>query len=145
MHHRKNCQFSKLSVSPNNREKYQNLNIIYKQDGYFSVEDEQRIVNNLKSSNPKLVLVALGVPKQEEFISKYKDEFNNTIFIGVGGSFDVWSGKVKRAPLLFQRLGLEWLWRLLNMPSRFKRIFPTIPLFLLEAIMEKNVICNRER
>ena len=64
-------------------------------------------------------------------------EFSNTIFIGVGGSFDVWSGEVKRAPLLFRKAGCEWLWRLIKTPSRFKRMFPTLPLFLFKVIMEK--------
>jgi N-acetylglucosaminyldiphosphoundecaprenol N-acetyl-beta-D-mannosaminyltransferase len=57
--------------------------------------------------------------------------------IGVGGSFDVWSGCVKGAPLIWQKMGLEWLYRTVKQPERFKRIFPTLPLFLFRAIIDK--------
>ena len=73
-------------------------------------------------------------PKQEKFISEFKNLYIKSIMIGVGGSFDVWSKKVKRAPKIFQKLGLEWFYRLLCQPSRFKRIFPSIPLFLLRVM-----------
>ena len=82
------------------------------------------------------MFVALGAPKQEFFISELKEQMPNTIFIGVGGSFDVWSGITKRAPKIWQKLGLEWLYRTLKEPSRFKRIFPTLPMFLIRVIME---------
>ena len=117
------------------------LDIAYKRNGYFNSEEEKRIVEELKAVSPKLVLVALGVPKQEIFIKNIKSEFNNTMFVGVGGSFDVWSGKVKRAPIFFRKIGCEWLWRLIKEPSRFNRMFPTLPLFLFKVIIEK--ITNR--
>lgn len=119
------------------REKHEGLNIAYVRNGYFSEQEERGIVDEIKSKSPKLVLVALGVPKQEIFIKKYKDEFPNTIFVGVGGSFDVWSGNVKRAPKVFRQLGLEWFWRLIKEPSRFKRMFPTLPLFLFKVIINR--------
>lgn len=119
------------------KEKNDGLNIVYARNGYFKEDDERAIVDEIKSKNPKLVLVALGVPKQEIFIKKYKNEFPNTIFVGVGGSFDVWSGNVKRAPKIFRQLGCEWLWRLIKEPSRFKRMFPTLPLFLFKVIINK--------
>lgn len=118
-------------------EKNDGLNIVYARNGYFKEDDERAIVDEMKSKNPKLVLVALGVPKQEIFIKKYKNEFPNTIFVGVGGSFDVWSGNVKRAPKIFRQMGCEWLWRLIKEPSRFKRMFPTLPLFLFKVIINK--------
>ena len=83
------------------------------------------------------MLAALGVPKQEIFINKYKNEFENTMFVGVGGSFDVWAGNVKRAPLIFRKVGCEWLWRLIKEPSRFNRMFPTLPLFVFKVIINK--------
>ena len=125
------------NASENLVKEFPNLNIVYKRNGYFTDEDEKDIIAELKTASPKLVLVALGVPKQEIFIKKYLREFNNTIFVGVGGSFDVWSGKVKRAPLFFRKIGCEWLWRLLKEPSRFNRMFPTLPLFLFKVIIEK--------
>jgi N-acetylglucosaminyldiphosphoundecaprenol N-acetyl-beta-D-mannosaminyltransferase len=54
--------------------------------------------------------------------------------IGVGGSFDVWSGMVQRAPKIYQKLGLEWLYRTIKQPERFKRIFPALPLFVLKVL-----------
>ena len=57
--------------------------------------------------------------------------------VGVGGSFDVWSGMVKRAPEVYQKLGLEWLYRTVKEPKRFKRIFPALPLFVLKVLKEK--------
>lgn len=114
-----------------------NLNISYIRNGYFSENEERLIIDELKNSNPKLVLVALGIPKQEIFINKYKNEFSGTMFVGVGGSFDVWSGTVKRAPKIFRNIGCEWFWRLIKEPSRFNRMFPTLPLFLFRVIINK--------
>lgn len=123
-------------TAQNLQKENKNLEICYIKNGYFKEDEEQEIINEIKGKKPKLVLAALGVPKQEEFIKKYKDEFPNTIFIGVGGSFDVWSGNVKRAPKVFRALGCEWLWRLIKEPSRFNRMFPTLPLFLFKVIIE---------
>ena len=111
------------------------FNFVYVQDGYF--KDEQRVLDDVVNSNPKLLLVALGSPKQEEFIYKLKSKLPNTLMIGVGGSFDVWSGEVERAPEIYQKLGLEWLYRTVKEPKRFKRIFPTLPLFVLKVIRSK--------
>lgn len=112
-----------------------NLNAVYVQDGYF--KDDDRVLDELTAANPKLVLVALGSPKQEIFIAKAKNLLPNALFIGLGGSFDVWSGVVERAPEIWQKLGLEWLYRTVKEPKRFKRIFPTLPLFVLKVFKEK--------
>jgi len=111
------------------------LNIVYYHDGYF--DNDKDIYDELCSKSPKLILVATGSPKQEKFIYNAKKYLNSALMIGIGGSLDVWSGKVKRAPKIFQILGLEWLYRTITQPSRFKRIFPTLPLFLLKAISYK--------
>lgn len=111
------------------------LNICYVQDGYF--KDEDRVLEELKESGAKLVLVALGSPKQEYFIRRAKSSMPDAVLIGIGGSFDVWSGVVKRAPKIYQKLGLEWLYRTVKEPQRFKRIFPTLPLFILKVLQEK--------
>lgn len=114
------------------------LNIVYYHDGYF--KDDKPIYNELKSKAPKLILVALGSPRQEQFIYNAKRILNPALMIGVGGSLDVWSGTVKRAPKIFQVLGLEWLYRTVTQPSRFKRIFPTLPLFILKVINYKDKV-----
>ena len=111
------------------------MDAVYVQDGYF--KDDDRVLDELTAANPKLVLVALGSPKQEIFISKAKNLLPNALFIGLGGSFDVWSGVVERAPEIWQKLGLEWLYRTVKEPKRFKRIFPTLPLFVLKVFKEK--------
>ena len=114
------------------------LNIVYYHNGYFNNDEE--IYNELKAKSPKLILVALGSPKQEQFIYNAKKLLNPALMIGVGGSLDVWTGYVKRAPKIFQILGLEWLYRTISQPSRFKRIFPTLPLFLIKVLSSNNKI-----
>ncbi len=114
------------------------LNIVYYHNGYF--KEDAPIYEELKNKSPKLILVALGSPRQEEFIYNAKKVLNPALMVGIGGSLDVWSGSVKRAPKIFQKLGLEWLYRTVSQPSRFKRIFPTLPLFLLKVINYKDKI-----
>ena len=112
------------------------LNICYKHNGYFTTEKEKEIINNLTEKSPSLVLVALGAPKQEIFINKCRETLPYTVFIGVGGAFDVWAGEVERAPEIYRNLGLEWLYRTIKQPERFKRIYKTLPIFLFKAIIE---------
>ena len=121
----------------NIQKEFPNLYITYVQDGYFS--DTERVLNDIKIRQPRLVLCALGSPKQEMFISQAKKLLPDSLFIGVGGSFDVWSGMVKRAPKIYQTLCLEWLYRTIKEPQRFKRIFPTLPLFVLRVLKERFV------
>ena len=111
------------------------INIVYYHDGYF--KDDTEILNQLQLKKPHLVLTALGAPKQEEFNYKAKKLLPESLFIGVGGSFDVWAGEVERAPEIYQKLWLEWLYRTVKEPKRFKRIFPTLPLFVLKVLKEK--------
>ena len=66
------------------------------------------------------------------------------MFVGVGGSFDVWSGITKRAPIIFRKLGLEWLYRVLNDPKRINRIFPTLPIFIYRVIIKRVTPQKRE-
>jgi N-acetylglucosaminyldiphosphoundecaprenol N-acetyl-beta-D-mannosaminyltransferase len=119
----------------NLKNEIEGLNIIYYHNGYF--DNDEEIYNSLKEKAPKLVLVALGSPKQEFFIYRAKQIISPCLMIGVGGSLDVWSGEVKRAPKIYQKLGLEWLYRTVTQPERFKRIFPAIPMFLWKVITYK--------
>lgn len=114
----------------------QNLNIVYTKDGYF--KNTEDVYESLSEKNPDFILVALGFPKQEEFIYNYRKKNPQALMIGVGGSFDVWSGEVQRAPEIYQKLGLEWLYRTLKEPHRFKRIFPTLPRFILRTFFDKS-------
>jgi len=113
----------------------QGLNLVYYHNGYF--KNDEDIYNELSQKSPKLILVAMGSPRQEQFIYNAKKVLKPCLMIGIGGSLDVWSGNVKRAPKFFQKLGLEWLYRTITQPERFKRIFPTLPLFIIKAINYK--------
>ena len=111
------------------------INIVYFHDGYF--KDDNEILNQIQTCRPYLILTALGSPRQEEFNYKAKKLLPESLFIGVGGSFDVWAGEVERAPEIYQKLWLEWLYRTVKEPKRFKRIFPTLPMFVLKVLKEK--------
>jgi len=117
--------------------KYPKINIVYARNGYFSDNDMPEITDKLKEVNPHLLLVALGAPRQEYIISKYREALPHTVMIGVGGSFDVWAKKVKRAPAIFRIFGLEWFYRLIKQPSRFSRMFPALPLFIIRTVILK--------
>jgi N-acetylglucosaminyldiphosphoundecaprenol N-acetyl-beta-D-mannosaminyltransferase len=82
--------------------------------------------------NPDIVLVALGVPKQELLIAKHYDKFSKGIFVGVGGSFDVISGTKKRAPEIIQKLNIEWLYRIIGDKERIKRFYNSNVKFVFE-------------
>lgn len=123
------------SAIENLSKEYQNLNVVYSHDGYF--DNDEDIIASVISANPDLILVALGSPKQEFFIHNLKEKLPNSTLIGLGGSFDVWAGVVERAPKIYQKLGLEWLYRTFKEPKRFKRIFPTLPLFVLKVLKER--------
>ena len=114
---------------------YPNLNFVYVRNGYF--EDDDIIISEIKEAKPQILLVGLGSPKQEEMIVKLKKVLSNCVLVGVGGSFDVFSGIVKEAPIFYRRLGLEWLYRTLLQPERIKRIIPTLPNFLIKCIIDK--------
>jgi N-acetylglucosaminyldiphosphoundecaprenol N-acetyl-beta-D-mannosaminyltransferase len=132
----KRCESAALvGAAPGVVEKVAGANIIYRHDGYFT--DPAPIIEELKAKQPALLLVAMGSPRQEEFIYNLKQTLPNTLMVGVGGSFDVWAGNIKRAPIFVQKLGLEWLWRTAKEPKRVKRIFPALPLFLLRVIMRE--------
>ncbi|MFT8825769.1 MAG: WecB/TagA/CpsF family glycosyltransferase [Liquorilactobacillus mali] len=115
------------------RHEYPALKIAGYHDGYF--EDEQEIATEIKASNPDFVFVALGFPKQEFFIAKHR-QLTASIWMGVGGSFDVLAGTVKRAPLFWQKHHIEWLYRLFQEPSRFWRML-ALPKYLIMIYLEK--------
>lgn len=114
--------------------KYPSLKIVYTRNGYFKNDEE--IISEIKSKNPQIILVGLGSPRQEEFILKLKPHISGCVMIGVGGSFDVFSGIVKESPVIFRKLGLEWLYRTICQPERLKRIFPVLPIFLIKCIID---------
>lgn len=119
------------------REAYPGIQIVGTRNGYFKPEDEKEIIADINASGANILLVALGAPRQEKWIEANKHLMPNIrVAIGVGGSLDVMSGNVKRAPITFQKLGLEWFYRLLKEPTRFKRML-VLPKFLIKVIFYK--------
>ncbi len=106
-------------------------------DGYF--REDEPVLERIRASGARLVLVCLGFPRQELWMAAHKDEVGRAVMLGVGGSMDVFAGDVQRAPEAWCRAGLEWLYRLLRQPSRLKRMIK-LPLFLLSVIWER--ICH---
>ncbi len=94
------------------------VNICGYRDGYFDASQEQSVIDQIAALQPKIVSVALGSPRQELFIQKCREVCPETFFMGVGGTYDVYTNKVKRAPLFYRKLNLEWFYRLANQPSR---------------------------
>lgn len=101
--------------------------------GYYSPDYEEVLLQEINIKAPDVLFVGMGVPKQEKWIHKYKSELYSGVCIAVGGSFDVLAGRVKRAPKIFQRLGLEWLYRLITQPWRYKRML-ALPRFMLQVL-----------
>lgn len=97
------------------------VNIVGSQDGYFTPEQRQALFERIHASGAQIVTVAMGSPKQEIFMRDCRKIHPEALYMGVGGTYDVFTGHVKRAPKIWQNLGLEWLYRLLSQPSRITR------------------------
>ncbi|MEX9254296.1 lipopolysaccharide N-acetylmannosaminouronosyltransferase [Pseudenterobacter timonensis] len=98
-----------------------NVNLVGSQDGYFRPEDRQALFERVRASGAKIVTVAMGSPRQEILMRDCRQVCPDALYMGVGGTYDVFTGHVKRAPKVWQNLGLEWLYRLLSQPSRITR------------------------
>ncbi len=107
---------------------YPNLKLVGTSNGY--VTDKDKVFDEIVKLEPDIVLVALGIPLQEMLIYKHLNRFKKGIFVGVGGSFDVMSGMKKRAPKIFIKLNLEWLYRIMKEPKRLKRFYDSNIKFL---------------
>lgn len=112
---------------------YPNVEVAGCRNGFFTDADDEDIINQINASGTDILLVALGAPKQEKWISKYQAQFNVKICIGVGGTIDVLAGNVRLAPEFFRRNGLEWLYRLYREPYRYKRMLK-LPKYILRAL-----------
>lgn len=117
------------------KEKYPKIKLIKAQDGY--IKDREKIKKDIIKQKPDLCLVALGIPHQEKFINSLISEVDKGIYMGVGGTFDVLSGTKKRAPKLFIKLNLEWLYRIMCEPSRLKRFYDSNIKFMLDVYFKK--------
>lgn len=97
------------------------VNIVGSQDGYFTASQRQALFERVRDSGAAIVTVAMGSPRQELLMQECRKVHPHALYMGVGGTYDVFTGRVKRAPKIWQNLGLEWLYRLLSQPSRIKR------------------------
>lgn len=124
-------------------ERYPNLQIVGTHHGYFRPDENERVLSLINRAQPDIVLVGLGVPKQELWMQENRAKLNVSVLMGVGGCFDVWAGRLQRAPVRWQRLGLEWLYRVFQEPRRLVRV-SAIPLFVgqISLIKIARLLCD---
>ncbi|WP_425447111.1 WecB/TagA/CpsF family glycosyltransferase [Dethiothermospora halolimnae] len=120
---------------------YPNVNIVGFHNGYFKGthisqpghNEEKKVIEEINKSGAHMLFVGLGAPKQEKWIHENKDKLNCKVIIGNGGTMDILAGMVKRAPDIYQKLGLEWFYRLIKDPKRIKRQM-VLPLFMFKIL-----------
>lgn len=118
------------------KENYDGINIVGSNNGFFDLDNCDDLIKKINESKADILFVAMGAPRQEVFIEKYKDKLCCKIFMGVGGSFDVFAGNVNRAPQFMINIGMEWFYRVAKEPWRIKRL-GSIPKFLVLSIKER--------
>lgn len=118
------------------KERYPNLQIAGTHHGFFGANDEEEIVKKINDSRADFLCVAMGSPRQELFVYRNRNALYPKVAIGVGGSLDVWAGVLKRSPVFFQKNGLEWFYRLVQEPSRYKRM-TALPLFMIKVLFSR--------
>lgn len=117
------------------KEEYPNIKLVGASNGY--IKDKDSVMEYIKTTKPDIVMLAMGIPLQEKLINKHINDFKKGIFIGVGGSFDVLSGSKKRAPKIFIKLNLEWLYRIVCEPKRLKRFWNSNIKFMFKILKIK--------
>ena len=119
--------------------RYEGLNICGTYHGFFDVDNTKNdeLIQYINAVSPDIIFVCMGFPRQERWICENECKIPSLlILVGLGGSLDVWSGKIRRAPAFFRTLSLEWLWRVIKEPRRIKIIY-RIPIFLVKVIAQK--------
>jgi N-acetylglucosaminyldiphosphoundecaprenol N-acetyl-beta-D-mannosaminyltransferase len=124
-----------LAEAQKNLEARYGIHVVYAHHGFF--DNAEAVARACAETRPQLVLVALGVPRQENWIDRYSTFFESGVFLGVGGSMDVWSGQTRRAPAWMRRLNLEWLYRITSEPWRIRRVYKTLPLFVVKVLLSR--------
>lgn len=122
--------------------RYPRIRIAGWHHGYFDADEDERIVEEVRRAEPDLLFVARSLDTQEQWIARHRDALGARLMMGVGGSFDVVAGKLKRAPLFMQKLKLEWLYRLLQEPTRIGRML-ALPRFVVKVRREKRALRKR--
>jgi N-acetylglucosaminyldiphosphoundecaprenol N-acetyl-beta-D-mannosaminyltransferase len=125
------------------REKYPSLQFAGMRDGYFSADKEMQVVDDIRNSGTDCLFIGMPTPRKERFLAIHRDELNVPFIMGVGGSFDVLAGQIRRAPARMQQLGLEWLYRVYQEPGRmWWRYAKTNTLFagiLAQALVQQSL------
>lgn len=116
--------------------KFPGIKIAGLHNGYFDEAEEEKIIEDINNKKPDILFVCLGSPKQEKWIFEHKDRLGAKVAMGLGGCLDVYAGNVKRAPDIYIKLGLEWLYRLMKEPKRFFRML-ALPKFMIKVIRHK--------
>ncbi len=106
-------------------------------EGFFEEDSEEDVIKQINELKPNILFVAMGAPRQEKWIYRNKEKLKVDIATGQGGTFDYEAGKIKRAPKIIQKLGIEWLWRLFLQPSRIKRMM-VLPIYLIKIVIKKD-------
>jgi len=114
-------------------EQFPGLRIVGCRNGYFGSEEDEAVVRSIAEVSPDLLLVGRSTYTQDPWIAKHYDRLGASVMIGVGGSFDVMSGRLKRAPKWMQSMKLEWLYRLMLEPTRWRRML-VLPKFVLRVL-----------
>lgn len=120
----------------NLKQQYPGIQFVGYRDGFFGKDQDLEVIEHIRQVEPDLLFVGRSQDKQEPWIHQYREKLNIPVMMGVGGSFDVISGKLKRAPAFFIKMRLEWFYRLLQEPWRYKRML-ALPKFALKVIREK--------
>lgn len=128
------------------RKKYPNIIIVGVDNGYFRNQREEiEAIKKINRTKTNILLVAMGAPVQEKFIKKYKSRINTNIIFAVGGLFDFYSNRIKRAPLFLREIGFEWVYRILQEPKRmWRRYVVGNPLFLFRVYKYKNQLAKKD-
>jgi len=121
-------------AAQNLRQRFEGLKIAGTHHGYFT--DDEEVVRRVSESGASVLFVAMGIPKQEKWIARYLDRLGVRVAMGVGGTFDVLSGRVSRAPEWMRSHGLEWLHRLVMNPRKIGKVL-TLPRFLWMVFLER--------
>lgn len=116
---------------------FPNAKIVGVHEGFFEKDSEEDVIEEINRLKPNILFVAMGAPIQEKWIYKNRNRLQVDVAAGQGGTFDYEAGKIKRAPLIFQKLGIEWFWRLIKQPSRIVRML-VLPQYLIKILLKKD-------
>lgn len=116
---------------------FPNLKIVGVHHGYLDEKTEKEVIDEVNRLQPNVLFVAMGAPRQEKWIYKHQKELKVDVATGQGGTFDYEAGRIKRAPKIIQKLGIEWLWRLAIEPKRIIRM-SVLPVYIVKLFFKKD-------